>query len=121
MTNGVLSITKGNGNRVAFKVVAGCDGYNIGKLVDAIVREGFETAEDLAELAISVDFGSRECLVVQHEEGAFTYMDIDDLPESYHDKRLFQMPDWNPRWRHGIASHTVTMHEWQTSKHKAGQ
>ncbi len=98
-TNGIISITKEN--RVIFKCVAGCDGYNAKQTAKAIKKSDNYTLSNIYDICMDNGFGCKNCLVVQSEDD---YIAIDgELDNLYTEK--FSDPKFNPRWECGIASH----------------
>lgn len=105
-TQGILSITR-NG-AVAVKVVAGCNGYNIPALAEAIRQCPTTDVDSVHALCIEHKVGCNSCLVVQNSpDGYVSGIDRDDrdaIPATY--KAKFADPKFNPRWEHGTAEFT---------------
>lgn len=109
MTQGLLTITDSAGE-VLFKVIVGCDGYNVGKLKSTIKRHMEDgaslTLELLKDSALEVGFGCEECLVIMSREGVIAECP-EELDERY--RKTFFQPRFNPRWECGIAERFATI------------
>ena len=105
MTQGLLTITRDG--KVIFKIVAGCNGYNLPELIAAVKRLPQPwTRQSLYEAAERVEFGDQACLVVQGESGAM-FLGGGSLDASYREK--FSEPEFNPRWSHGTADYSAAI------------
>ncbi len=99
-TQGLISIVKNK--ETIIKIVVGCDGYNIEKVVAALKKEKPRTLEEIYDLCLSLDFGSESSLVVM-DKNNFIYKEDDELPERYHS--TFSDPKFNPRWEYGTVAY----------------
>ncbi len=96
MTQGMITITKGG--IVLFKIVAGCDGYNVTRLAKNIKgMEGPLTRGRLYEAAITEGFGCKDCLVVMDLRSHNFHGG--ELPTLY--RQTFNQAKFNPRWDSG--------------------
>lgn len=73
-TTGMVSVT-GENNRVALKVIARCNGINVGRVVFALEEwflqhQAFPTLDEAWKIAKWASFGCDDCLVVMNEESA---------------------------------------------------
>jgi hypothetical protein len=106
-TQGILSITKRG--TVLLKVVAGCNGYNIPHLAEALRKNPTtNTYKILLELCADHGVGCDECLIVQDGNafsmrGGNTFDPKDEGGQLYVDK--FHDPRFNPRWELGTAEY----------------
>lgn len=100
-TQGLLTIIDKDGAHVKFKVIAGCDGHNINKLITEIkeLNPNEITEEMLYGIAIEQDFGCRDCLIIQGENDKILSHadDITSKLKSYFLK-TFYISRFNPRW-----------------------
>ena len=107
-TQGVVSIVRNELSEVAFKIVAGCDGYNAEELAKAILKKSFDdlTCELLLEMAKEAGFGCEDDLVVLGRGcKPASEMDEGDLGPLYH--LTFDNPWFNPRWGRGSADYRL--------------
>lgn len=103
-TQGMVSVVS-NGS-VMMKIIAGTDGYNASKLADWLRIHPEASADEVFEYSLSIEFGSRSCLVIQTSPDKYVMnSDSDDLPELY--KTKFSDPEFNPRWEIGSVDHLV--------------
>jgi hypothetical protein len=104
-TQGLVTITK-NGKVIA-KAICGQDGYNAEAVADKIRKNGYTTPEALYRTAIRLNFGCRECLVIQHTKGIIYKNEDEPLNKKtypfYFNKDKFKNPKFNPRWSCGLA------------------
>lgn len=99
-TQGIVSVTRDG--RAIVKAVAGCNGMQAGKLVEAIkARRELVNAETVMLMAQRAFFGCPACLVVLDEQEALGA--IDELPSLY--RQTFDDPRFNPRWHRGTADY----------------
>jgi hypothetical protein len=92
-------------NKVVYKIVAGCDGYNAKRLCSLIEKEGCVSVDDAYEKAVAAGVGCGDCLIVLGVDKA-KYM-RGKIPERYF--TTFDLPDFNPRWEKGTADYTLTV------------
>ncbi len=101
MTNGIVSVIENGTMRL--KIIAGCSGYNADNLAHLLKIEcevpSMETAYSFAE---AVDFGCKDCLVVQSPTGHI-FKGADELGPLY--REHFHDPQFNPRWERGNCGH----------------
>lgn len=103
-TQGIVSVV--SGGKVVMKVVAGCNGMKAQEVADQL-RVGWpHTAADAYTLANTCGFGCEDCLVVVTESETVSEGD-EELSASY--RETFNDPRFNPRWKQGIAGHTVVI------------
>jgi hypothetical protein len=94
MTNGVVSVLVGG--KVALKVVCGCNGnyaYALAHLLK--VEPEVPPADIVRGFAEAVDFGCKDCLVIQTPEEDLFHEELDPRY-----RETFSDPEANPRWRH---------------------
>lgn len=104
-TQGIISIVKEN--KVIFKCVAGCNGYNASDTANALKKLNPKEYDlkTIYDVCLINNFGcAHGCLTVQSENDFMAFDKDDELPELYKEK--FNDPNFNPRWKHGIAAHT---------------
>ncbi len=100
-TQGLITIQK-NGT-VAMKIVAGCNGMQAPALAAAIRRRGHIPGPlEVYTLALGMDFGCKDCLVVVDKKMCFYQC---DGPVGRLYRRTFRQPRFNPRWNRGTADH----------------
>lgn len=103
-TQGIISIVKGN--KVMFKCVAGCNGFNAEKTAKTLKKKGKYNLKSIYDACVKNDFGDKDySLVVQSKKdwmGAGKN-NSEGLPKLYTEK--FNDPNFNPRWEYGTASH----------------
>jgi len=96
------------GGKVVLKIVAGCNGYNINKVMARIQQD--KTLQDPAQVfkaTLEEGVGCPDCLVVQTPED--DYCDgADDLSPLYREK--FHEPQFNPRLESGHAEWFASIH-----------
>lgn len=103
-TQGMVSVVS-NGS-VVMKIIVGSDGYNASKLADWLSFHPEANANEVYEYSLSIEFGSRSCLVVQTSPDEYVLDSVEgDLPELY--KTKFDDPRFNPRWEIGSVDHLV--------------
>lgn len=109
MTHGLVSITRDG--KVICKVVVGCDGYNADKLARWVSRMKTTDPDKIYIAAEGLDFGCRDCLVVQLPDGDYRPRGKEELSvesaKLYRDN--FDKPHFNPRWKHGTVEHYETV------------
>lgn len=98
MTQGLISVL--SCNQVIMKIIVGCNGYNIKKVVEQIKKEWPINLEKAYEIAISNKFGSEDDLVVMDDNRAL-FNGGGDLEPRY--RETFTNPEFNPRWEIGIS------------------
>lgn len=104
MTQGLLSITQ-NG-KTLIKIVCGCGGYNIQELMNTIIEKKLTSAEDIYNVALELEFGCEECLVVHEKgKGILIYKGDEFIGYIFYQKK-FEDPYFNPRWKYGTADFT---------------
>lgn len=107
-TQGLLSIIDNGTKEVLFKVVCGCNGYNVLKLSDILStsrKEDFSAATILAS-AIESGVGCKDCLVVMDRKGSVGVEE--ELNELY--RGTFSDPIFNPRWKRGTADYSEVLY-----------
>ena len=92
-TSGVVIIMDGDG--IAAKVIAGCNGFNAAALADRLQSFQPEHLSTIATLALEVRFGCPACLVIITPTRAI-HQGCEDLAQRYWD--TYWQPDANPRW-----------------------
>lgn len=95
-TQGLIDIVS-NG-RMAFKIVAGCDGYNVPTLARRLRRRKRFTLDGLYRAAVMAGVGCVDDLVVMD---AATHRGPTDLNPRYRD--TFAREHFNPRWECGLV------------------
>ena len=101
-TNGIISIVRDN--KVVFKCIAGCDGYNAEKTVKALKKNGKYTLREIYKVCLDNNFGCKGgCLVVQSADDFIGVDKEEGLSELYENK--FSDRNFNPRWERGTAAH----------------
>lgn len=103
-TQGLISVVKNR--KVVMKIVAGCDGYNAEKLAQEIKESWPISAQKAYDLAVQHNFGCIDDLVVLLKS-KFIFEGDRDLSPLY--RKTFNKPKFNPRWKCGIAAHTVVI------------
>lgn len=101
-TQGLVTVTAYG--EVVLKAVAGCNGFEAGKLAEAI-RSG-DIAADIESVyneARQLGFGCEDCLVVWDAEDRAGAAVQEGLPPLY--RETFSDPQFNPRWEHGTAAY----------------
>lgn len=98
----------GKFGEVVVKIVAGCDGYNAEKLAFKLAELKTYELPTIYNIATSLNFGSKESLVVIGTDNEYHFTD-DELPPSY--RATFDCPYFNPRWKFGTAEHTFIIRE----------
>lgn len=105
MTQGIISITKKN--KVIFKCVAGCNGFNAKKTAKAIQKKARYDLQSIYDICVKNDFGDKDCSLIVQSENDWIGAGRDEskqLPKLYTEK--FNDADFNPRWEYGTAPHT---------------
>ena len=102
-TQGLVTVRNGEGV-VIMKVIAGIDGMCANALANVLKSRWPLTAPEAHAAALGVGFGSEETLVVSTQTEDY-YVGDDDLSTLY--RETFDNPTFNPRWKYGIADHTV--------------
>jgi hypothetical protein len=109
-TQGILSVV-GKKGKVKFKVVAGCNGFNVknlAKMLKSVIKKGTPlTAQTIYNMAQEVDLGCEDDLFVISDTEILPARDVaryDPFPELY--RSTFELPKFNPRWECGIAAFT---------------
>ncbi len=100
-TQGLVTVT--SDGQVVMKVVAGCNGMLAKSMAQSLAAKWPLSTEEAHSLALRTGFGDATCLVVMTTEDVCSLES--DLHPRYHE--TFQQPDFNPRWEHGTADHTV--------------
>lgn len=98
MTQGLISVL--SGDHVVMKIIVGCNGYNIKKVVEQIKKEWPINLEKAYEIALSNEFGSKDDLVVM-DDNREVFNGDGDLDLRY--RETFTNSDFNPRWENGIS------------------
>ena len=103
-TQGIVSVTRRG--YVLMKIVAGADGYNAQRLADRIKAKWPVYPEEVYAMALSFEFGCPECLVVMTAFKVI-FEGEEDINPLY--QETLQQPEFNPRWKCGIADHVVVI------------
>ena len=112
-TQGLLTIMKDN--KVKYKIIAGCNGFNIDKVKEKILMTEPHILFSSSELVISIllhtgaillNFGCKDCLVVISEYGGY-YQFKEPLSSLYGE--TFNQPEFNPRWEYGTADYVEVL------------
>jgi hypothetical protein len=98
MTQGLISVL--SCNQVIMKIIVGCNGYNIKKVVEQIKKEWPISLEKAYEIALLNEFGSKDDLVVM-DDNREVFDGDGDLDSRY--RETFTNPEFNPRWEIGIS------------------
>lgn len=104
-TQGLLSIVQNE--RTKWKIVTGCDGYNIPKLAYLFAVDGVpDSIDEVHEFATNGTglFGSCGCLYVLGES---EWRNKENEPPPLLYATSFQMPEFNPRWERGTADYAM--------------
>lgn len=102
MTQGIISITKKD--KVIFKCVAGCNGFNAKKTAKAIKDKGKYDLTSIYNTCVENDFGDKDSsLVVQSKKDWMGAGKDEGLPKLYEEK--FNDANFNPRWEYGTCDH----------------
>lgn len=101
-TQGLITVLDSVSCEVITKIVTGCDGCKIIKLVGLITRNEWinQDSDHLYEQAINIGVGCKSCLVVFTRKG-ICYKGDEELSILYWEK--FNIPQFNPRWKHGTV------------------
>jgi len=104
MTQGLLTILK-NG-KVYYKVVCGCDGFEIPKLKRSVRKTSPRNIKELWERARKLSVGCDSCLVVISKSKMYFKGETDDWKRAEPIYRTtYNQPDFNPRWDIGSADY----------------
>ncbi|MEM9644924.1 MAG: hypothetical protein AAF989_08010, partial [Planctomycetota bacterium] len=101
-TQGLVSVVDVGG--VILKIVTGTDGYNAQAVANRFLELGVTNVDRAYEIALQMDFGSKESLVVVGQESV-RFEGEDELPSLY--RETFKNPWFNPRWSQGTADHVL--------------
>lgn len=113
-TQGLVTLV--SRNIVIAKAITGINGMMAEDLELLIKQRKINDAKALYDAAIEVDFGL-DRLVVQHDNGEFTELELEIDPETaslY--KSKYNDPTFNPRWDHGTADYVrvIDVDTWET-------
>ena len=104
-TQGIVSVIMDD--RVLFKVVAGCNGFNAPNLAEAIRKMKPTSIHRVHKMAKEHDCGCSACLVTL--DGHMTCIGLvdkmDDPNTVMRYLNTFRYPRFNPRWTQGIADY----------------
>ena len=103
-TQGLVSVVRGP--KVVMKVITGSDGMNARRFANALRARWPLDARATYLLAIEMDFGCRESLVVMTETGEYHELD-EDLHPRY--RQTFGQPMFNPRWECGLYEYKAVI------------
>ncbi len=107
-TQGMVTIV--NGERVAMKIVVGCDGYNAIKVADAVRQLGrVPNLVRAQQIARSQNFGCEKCRVIINETKTLPSVKVleeddgEELAQRF--RQTFRRRRFNSRWERGTADH----------------
>lgn len=103
-TQAIISLMKKG--RVSIKIVCGCNGYNVEKLIEIIKDIQPEKIQDIYKIALENKFGCRECLVVMDDKNV-VFKGDGYVGPLY--RETFNDPSFNPRWKSGIAEYVIIL------------
>ena len=105
-TQGMLSIV--DGERTIIKIISGCDGFNLVKLVVKIKKLKVLDPVIIRKEALKIGFGCEDCLVVMTQNRIVGPDDFDpDELKNY--MVTFNDPKFNPRWKRGTCDHYIQL------------
>jgi hypothetical protein len=100
-THGIVSVIKDG--VVILKVIAGCNGWLASKLANQLKLAGnFDDLESIFKMALAIEFGSLETLVVMNAVTTFFSVNHSEEPSPLY-RKTFYNPRFNPRWESGMV------------------
>lgn len=107
-TPGTLAIVQQG--KVIYKIVAGCNGYNVEKLKEFFKKSPPKDLDDIIFYTINFNVGCPGCIVIQGlNDGKLNNYNLDEKLLDYENVDLFNNPLFNPRRKDGTAAYSLTV------------